>query len=268
MRPPVPLHTTLGFSTPDRVVVRGRDLPGELIGKVSLGGMAFLELTGRLPSADEAAVFDAIAITLVEHGPTPSALAARLTILGAPEAMQAAVAAGLCGLGSVLVGSTEQATAMLLAAHPRGTAADDDALRATAARVVADHRARGAAVPGVGHPVHKPVDPRTSALFAVAARHGHAGAYVKLVGYVADEASRAYARALPVNATGAIAAIACELGLTPRACRGIAVFARAIGLVGHLIEEERAPLAPELWRRAEDESREHSLAAEKAGGGG
>ena len=266
MRPPVPLHTTLGFSTPDRIVVRGHDLPGELIGSLSLGGMAFLELTGRRPTPDEAAVFDAIAITLVEHGPTPSALAARLTFLGAPEAMQAAVGAGLSGLGSVLVGSTQGATAMLQAAHPRGTAADDDALRAVAARVVADHRARGATVPGVGHPVHKPVDPRAPALFAVAARHGFAGDYVRLIGYVADEATRAYGRTLPVNVTGAIAAIACELGFTPRMCHGIVVFARAIGLVGNLIEEERTPIAPELWRRAEDESRERSLAAEKGNG--
>jgi citrate synthase len=268
MRPTVPLHTTLGFSTPDRIVVRGHDLPGELIGRLSLGGMAFLELTGRLPDADEAAVFDAIAITLVEHGPTPSVLAARLTFLGAPEAMQAAVGAGLCGLGSVLVGSTQGAAAMLLASHPRDAApsapAADAALRTSAATIVADHRARGAPVPGIGHPVHRPVDPRTAALFAVAARHGYAGDYVKLMGFVADEATRAYARPLPVNATGAIAAIACELGFTPRMCHGIAVFARAIGLVGHLLEEEGAPIAPELWKRAEDESRERSLADEAA----
>jgi len=266
MRPPVPLHTALGFSTPDRIVVRGHDLPGALIGSLSLGGMAFLELTGRLPTPGEAAVFDAIAITLVEHGPTPSVLAARLTFLGAPEAMQAAVGAGLCGLGSVLVGSTQGATAMLQAAHPRGAAADDGALRASAARIVAEHRARGVPVPGVGHPVHKPADPRTAALFAVAAKHGFAGDYVTLIGHVADEATRVHARPLPVNATGAIAAIACELGFTPRMCHGIAVFARAIGLVGHLLEEASTPIAPELWRRAEDESRERSLAAERGNG--
>lgn len=265
MRPPVPLRTELGYSTPDRIVVRGRDLPGELIGQVTLGDMAFLQLTGRVPTADEAAVFNAIAITLVEHGPTPSALAARLTLLGAPEAMQAAVGAGLCGLGSVLVGSTEGAAHLLRAALPRadgaGARPDDAALRAIAAAVVADHRARRVAVPGVGHPTHKPVDPRVAPLFAVAARHGYAGDYVRLIGFVADEATRAYGRALPVNATGAIAAIACELDFTPRMCHGIAVFARAIGLVGHLLEEERAPIAPEIWRRTEEESREHALAA-------
>src|SRR5207302_4408963 len=94
------LKSDLGWSTVDRITVRGKDLPGEILGKVNLGDMAFLELTGKLPNQRESTLFNAMVVTLVEHGITPSALAARLTYLGAPEAMQAAVAAGLCGLGS------------------------------------------------------------------------------------------------------------------------------------------------------------------------
>ena len=94
-------------------MVRGKDLPGEILGKVSFGDMAFLEITGRLPNEKESRLFNAMAVTLVEHGVTPSALAARLTFLGAPEAMQAAVAAGLSGLGSVFVGSMEGVAKML-----------------------------------------------------------------------------------------------------------------------------------------------------------
>src|SRR5712691_8147243 len=102
-----PIRSDLAGSTTDRIVVRGKDLPGEIMGKLNLGDMAFLELTGKVPSEKESKLFNAMVVTLVEHGVTPSALAARLTYLGAPEAMQAAVAAGLCGLGSVFVGSTE-----------------------------------------------------------------------------------------------------------------------------------------------------------------
>ncbi len=101
------LHTEMSWSTADRIVVRGKDLPGELLGKINLGDMAWLELSGRMPGANESRMFNAMLVTLVEHGVTPSAFAARLTYLGAPEAMQAAVAAGLCGLGSVFVGLTE-----------------------------------------------------------------------------------------------------------------------------------------------------------------
>src|SRR5258708_14944966 len=102
-----PIRSDLAWSTTDRIVVRGKDLPGEILGKLNLGDMAFLELTGRTPEPRESKLFNAMVVTLVEHGLTPSALAARLTYLGAPEAMQAAVAAGLCGLGSVFVRSTE-----------------------------------------------------------------------------------------------------------------------------------------------------------------
>ena len=112
------LRTEMGWSTPDRIVVRGKDLPGELLGRINLGDMAWLELTGRMPAANESRMFNALLVTLVEHGVTPSAIAARITYLGAPEAMQAAVAAGLCGLGSVFVGSTEGCARTLMEALP------------------------------------------------------------------------------------------------------------------------------------------------------
>src|SRR5204863_7512057 len=146
----------------DRIVVRGNDLPGEILGKLNLGDMAFLELTGRTPEPRESKLFNAMVVTLVEHGLTPSALAARLTYLGAPEAMQAAVAAGLCGLGSVFVGSTEGVARLL------SSSLNNSPVEEIAKKIVAENRK----IPGLGHPIHKPVDPRTVRLFEIARETG------------------------------------------------------------------------------------------------
>ena len=258
-RQPKPLRSDLGWSTPDRIVVRGKDLPGELLGKINLGDMAFLELTGRVPTPQESTVFNAILVTLVEHGVTPSALAARLTYAGAPEALQAAVAAGLCGLGTVFVGSMEGVAKMLTEALPRARAGSVTAteLDAIARDTVAAWRARKTPIPGLGHPIHKPIDPRTPRLFEIARENGLSGAYVQLVQRIAAEAERAAGKQLPINATGAIGAICCELGLPDRIVRGLGVMARAVGLVGHILEETERPMALEIWQRVDDEASEH-----------
>jgi len=233
MKPRKPIRSDLAWSTVERIVVRGKDLPGEILGNVNLGDMAFLMLTGRTPEAKESRLFNAMAVTLVEHGLTPSSMVARLTYLGAPEAMQAAVAAGLCGLGSVFVGSTEGVAKML------SETTDIDKLLETKR------------IPGLGHPLHKPVDPRTKRLFEIARETGHYGKYCKAM----EELSSI--KKLTLNATGAIGALSCELGLDWRAVRGIGVMARAVGLVGHILEETRNPIALELWERAEEEASSH-----------
>ena len=249
------LKSDLGWSTADRIVVRGHDLVGELIGKVSLGDFAFLELKGRLPTKQESVVFNAITVTLVEHGMTPSAIAARLTYFGAPESLQGAVAAGLLGMGDRFGGSAEDAARMLQAALE--VVEPDADLRVLARGIVSDHKKTKQPIAGLGHPVHKPVDPRTAKLFAVAAANGLSGRYVELMQLVGEEATRSYGRDLPVNATGAIGAIASELGIPWRVCRGLAVMARAIGLVAHIQEEIEEPLAAEIWSRIEGESSSH-----------
>ena len=224
------IRSELGWSTRERIVVRGKDLPGEILGHLNLGDMAFLELMGRVPNARESKLFNAMVVTLVEHGITPSALAARLTYLGAPEAMQAAVAAGLCGLGSVFVGSMEGVARML------SENADVDAMKR---------------VPGLGHPLHKPVDPRSTRLFELARETGFYGKYCERMEQIGRQ------RNLVVNATGAIGALACELGLDWRAVKGLGVMARTTGLVGHLLEESRQPMAEEILHQVEGQATRH-----------
>lgn len=256
-RSPKPIRSDLGWSTTDRISVRGLDLPNEIIGHLNLGDMAFLELTGRKPTPAESVLFNAMVVTLVEHGMTPSAIAARMTIVGAPEALQAAVAAGLCGLGSVFVGSMEHAAIMLEAALPYGKDHAKADLDALAQEIVDRHRAQKKIVPGIGHPIHKPVDPRVPRLFRIAADNGFSGRYVALMQKVQAKAEAAAGKMLPMNATGAIGALSCELGFSPRIVRGFGVMARAVGLVGHIMEEWEKPMALELWHRVDDEASEH-----------
>ena len=246
------ITSSIAHSEPDRIRVRGLDLCEDILGSMNLGDMAFLQITGRAPDANQSRLFNAITVTLVEHGVTPSVLAARLTHLGAPEALQGAVAAGLLGLGSVFVGSMETAARMLQDALPLDDPDPPD-VDALAATVVADLRAGGGLVPGLGHPLHKPVDPRAPRLFAIAEECDHAGRYVALMRAIEHEAGAQTGKVLPINATGAIAAIACELDFPWTIVRGFGVMARAIGLVGHLMEERDNPMAFELWQRAEEE---------------
>lgn len=246
-----PLRSEMAFSTPERITVKGLDLCEDILGRLSLGDMAFLELTGRVPTAAESTTFNALAVTLVEHGITPSALATRLTYAGAPEAMQAAVAAGLCGLGSVFVGAMEDAARMLQDGLPDPSApSDPDAL---AEAIVRARREAGRKIPGIGHHFHKPADPRAARLFEIAAENGFSGPYVALMQAIGRQAEAALGKPLPVNATGAIGAIASELGLPWRIVRGIGVMARAIGLVGHIREEMEEPIAREIKSRVEAE---------------
>jgi citrate synthase len=246
------LKSEMGWSTKDRIVVRGLDLTKDVLGKVSLGDFAFLELKGRLPTPQESVIFNALVVTLVEHGMTPSAIAARLTYFGAPEALQAGVAAGILGMGDRFGGSIEQAARMVQDAL--ATQGHDADLREVARTVVAEHKASKQVIGGLGHPIHKPIDPRTPKLFALAAENGFSGRYVKLMELIGAEATASYGRELPVNATGAIGAIASELDFNWRVCRGLAVMARAIGLVGHLQEEMNDPMSAEIWARVDQEA--------------
>lgn len=246
-----PFRSTIGRSTPTTVTVHGYDLPSQLMGQIGLGDMGFLSLTGRLADEHESAVFNACLVTLVEHGATPSSLATRLTALGAPESVQAAVAAGLLGLGQRYVGSIEGAARMTQEALERQRS--DDGIERLAADVVDAHERSDVPLPGFGHPVHDPFDPRTAPLFGIAEEHGFRGPHVALLEAVADEVGRRRGRPLLINATGAIGAVASELGLPWRICRGLGVMARAVGLVGHVLEESRLPIAPEIWRRVDEE---------------
>ncbi|BCQ28642.1 citryl-CoA lyase [Caballeronia sp. EK] len=251
------IRSDIAWATPKKVVIHGLDLCDDIVGKIDFGQMAFLQLFARLPQERELRMFNAMMVILVEHGITPSSLATRMTYAGAPEAVQAAVAAGLLGLGSVFVGSLDNAARLLQESIPNPENAPD--IDALARLIVESYRERKEILPGIGHPFHKPIDPRAPALFKVAKETGYDGPYIRLMTAIGTEAEHKLARALPVNVTGAMAAVASEMGIPWRICRGLAVAARAVGLVGHVLEEMRQPFATALYLRTEHEASAHLI---------
>ena len=244
-------RTWIGGATRDRITVAGRDLPNEIMGHLTLTELAYLLVTKREPTAAQTRLLDAVLVSLADHGLTPSALAARLTYTGAPEAIQGAVAAGLLGAGSVFLGPAGDTAQFLHDALRGRTEFGDATLVAVAEEAVDTLRATGARVPGLGHPVHKDVDPRTPRLYAIAAEVGLLGPHLRLLEHVAAVNEQRTGKHLPVNGAGAGGAALVDLGLPPSSARGVVLIARTAGLVAHLVEEAEQPVGMPLWLEVE-----------------
>jgi citrate synthase len=231
-------------------MVQGLDLSADVIGKANLGDMLFLLVGRRLPTSDESAVFNAVLVSIADHGITPNALAARLTYTGAPEALQGAVAAGLLGIGGVILGVAED-TARLLQAGVGRAASLDDASLADVAEQLLDEVPAGARLPGIGHPIHKAQDPRLDVLLALARQHGAYGPHCRLFELFGERANKRLGKDMPLNAAGAAGALLSDLGFSWKIVRGILLVARAAGMVGHLAEEQERPIGWAVWREIE-----------------
>ena len=246
--------TSLGASDPDTITLLGRDLATDLMGKVGFGELALWLVTQRRPTPSQVRVFEAVLVALADHGFTPSAIAARLTLTGAPESVQGAMAAGLLGGGSRFLGVTEDCGRFLaaaLAAHHGPPPADDAGFDAIADRAVRGQRAAGLLVPGLGHPLHKAGDPRTPVLLRIAAEAGTLGPHLRLFEAVGRVHPAILGRTLPVNGAGVCGAALADLGFEPDTLRGFALLARAAGLLGHLAEEMRRPAGPGIYAEAD-----------------
>jgi citrate synthase len=247
-------QSDIGRAEPDAIIIRGRDLASELMGKVTFTELTFLLVQGREPSAGEAALLDAVLVSLADHGLTPTALAARLTYTGAPESLQGAVAAGLLGAGTVFLGVVED-TAAFLEPVVAGADGDDERLTAAARVAVEARLAEGGRIPGLGHPVHKQVDPRTPRMYEIAEQNAVLGPHLRALRLVADAHRELTGRALPINGAGVGGAALADLGFSSRIVRGFALVARSAGLVAHLAEEMDRPLGMPLFLEVDERSR-------------
>ena len=242
-------RTGIGASDADTIHLLGQDLAADVLGKIGFGELAFRLVARRTPAPEELTVFEAVLVALADHGFTPTAIAARLTYLSAPDSIQGALAAGLLGGGSRFLGVTEDTAHFLHAAvedlHPRP--ADDEGWDVVATEVVAAARSEGRFVPGLGHPVHKVRDPRTPVLMQLARDNGTFGPHLELFAAVGRVHPTVLGRTLPLNGAGVCGAVIADLDLPLGIARGLALLARCAGLLGHLAEEMTDPIGMDVY---------------------
>lgn len=248
--------TSIGTSDEATIRLLGQDLAADLMGEVGFGELAFWLVAMRRPTPGELRVFETVLVALADHGLTPTVLAARLTLTGAPESVQGALAAGLLGGGSRFLGVTEDAGRLLAATlteHRAGGHAlptSDDGWDDLARSAVRAQQAAGRYVPGLGHPVHRSGDPRTPVLLRIADEEGLLGPHLRLFQAVGRVHPEVLGRTLPLNGAGVCGAALCDLGFPVDVLRGFALLARAAGLVGHIAEEMRRPIGPAVYDQA------------------
>jgi citrate synthase len=232
--------TALSTADADRIEIRGRDLAADLMGSASFTAFFFFLTTGRMPSEAQRFFLDVALVAIAEHGLTPTVQAARMTYAADPEALQGAVAAGILGCGTVVLGTARLCGALLADALSRidhGVAPD-----AVAEEVAAAYRKDRRPIPGYGHPVHKPVDPRAERIIGLAVERGIAGRHIDFARRLTGAVARAWGKPLPMNVSMAIAASMRDLDVPDAVISGIPILARTAGLIAHLAEEARTPI--------------------------
>jgi len=235
---------------PDRVEVRGRDLTGDLMGRLTFTEYVHLLLTGDEPTEDQRFFLDLLLVAIAEHGMMPTNVAARMTLAADPSALQAAVAAGILGAGAVVLGTSEECARLLAAAGARiaaGERPEDVAVDVARAARHAEER-----VPGFGHPVHRPVDPRAERILELADERGVSAANVGLARLLRDAVAEEWGKPLPMNVSLPIAAVMLDLGYPVSTVKAVPILARTAGLLAHLAEEQENPLGFFLAGKAEE----------------
>ena len=243
-------RTQIAQAYPDRVEVRGRDLAGDLMGRLTFTEYFHLLLTGREPTDDQRFFLDLLLVAIAEHGMMPTNVAARMTLAADPGSLQGAVAAGILGCGPVILGTSESCARLLEEAQEKVAAgASPAAVAADVARAV---HASGGKVPGFGHPVHRPLDPRAERILELADARGVSGPHVVLARCLRDGVAEAWGRPLTMNVSLPIAAVMLDLGFPAAAAKAVPILARTAGLLAHLAEEQERPIGFVMGAAAEE----------------
>ncbi len=232
--------TQICVATADHVEVRGRDLTGDLMGRLGFTAYFYLLVTGREPTEQQRFFLDLLLLAIAEHGLMPTVQAARMTLAADPNSLQGALAAGLLGCGPVLVGTAELCGALLVKAQARVAAGE--AASFVAEEMVREIRTAGGKAPGFGHPVHKPLDPRAERILVLAAERGAAGAHVALALQFRDAVAKVWGKPLVMNVSMPIAAVLLDLDFPPALIKAIPLLARTASILAHLGEEQQTPI--------------------------
>lgn len=240
--------THLCTSDADNIWIRGRNLCDELIGHMSFTDYIMFHFFGEEPDPLQRAVVDAVLVCIMEHGMTPSAIASRVTYLGAPESLQGAVAAGLLGAGSRFVGTADEAAALLQQIVDQPEAERE----VEATRIAEEFTSAKKFLPGFGHPIHINGDPRVKRLDEVARAAGAKGEYLDAMYLLGEAIKKASGKNIVINANAAIGAVLLEAKIPPKIARGFNLIARCAGLVGHLLEEQTEPAGYHIWKTVDE----------------
>jgi citrate synthase len=228
---------------PDRVEVRGRDLAGDLMGRLTFTEYFHLLLTGGEPTEEQRFFLDLLLVSIAEHGMMPTNVAARMTLAADPGSLQGAVAAGILGTGPVVLGTAEACARLLEELHASGRDP------AGAVRKLLDDTGR---VPGFGHPVHRPLDPRAERILELADEHGVSDRHVQLARSLRDAVTEVRGKPLTMNVALPMAAVMLDVGYSASAVKAVPILARTAGLLAHLAEERDHPLGFVLGQAAEE----------------
>lgn len=239
-------ETSLSTHDSETVTYREKDLPTEVMGELTFTETLYYVWTGDEPTTEERRVLDAMASSLLVHGVTPSTIVSRLTLLTEPDAVQTAVANAVNGVGSQFIGTMKECAEDIediVDEDDRGEAIND---------LVTRYRDRGEQFAGIGHPEFYPIDPRARTIFELAEEGGIAGEHTDILYEIQATFENRTGAELPINVTGAIAAVSLDMGLSPTAARGIAIVSRAAGVVAEVLEEEQQPIAFDIWQEIDE----------------
>jgi citrate synthase len=187
---------------------------------------------------DERFFLDLLLVAIAEHGLMPSNVAARMTLAADPSSLQGAVAAGVLGAGPVVLGAAGECAKLL--------ASDEEPVE-LARRL----RSTGERVPGFGHPIHKPVDPRAERILELADERGVSARHVARARELHAAVAEEWGKPLPMNVALPSAAVMLDLGYPVEAVKAVPILARTAGLLAHLLEEQEHPLGLRLAAAAE-----------------
>jgi citrate synthase len=235
--------TGISQAYPDRVEVRGRDLSADLMGRLSFTEYFHLLLTGEEPTDDQRFFLDLVLVSIAEHGLMPTNVAARMTLAADPTSLHGAVAAGILGAGPVILGTSEECARLLEEARASGR---------DPVEIAREIHERGERVPGFGHPVHEPLDPRAERILELADERGVSGSHVALARGLRDAVHTVWGKPLTMNVSMPIAAVMLDLGYSATAVKAVPILARTASLLAHLAEEQEHPIGFRLARAAEE----------------
>ena len=220
---------------PNKICLRGYPLD-KLMGKISFAQAIYLVLKGEFPTPDAGKLIDAIFVSSVDHGASPPSVLAARTVASTGAELNSAIAAGVQTISRYHGGAIEEGMKLFLEIARRmeeKEASEEEVVP----EVLKEMKERGKRTSGFGHRIHTK-DPRTEKLFSLAEELGFSGKYVRIARAIEKSLENLLGKTLPINVDGAIAALLCELEISPEIGNAFFIIARVPGLVAHIHEEK------------------------------